>query len=434
MAFALDPGEEHTRFTEWAEKNGVEVNGIAPARFIGRGMGIVAAKDLKRLVFVRNTSLISVTVPSVRSHKLPQNITVHGKLAAFLALEYESEASPHRPWQDVWPSQEEFKTILPIHWSKKLQDLLPHASKALLFNQQSNLDKDWATITTALPSIPKSLFTYTWIIVNTRTFYWEYPDLPNNHPRLPKKRAMLTADDCYAMCPFMDYFNHTDVGCDPTNDAKGYKVTANRDYKAGEEIYVSYGTHTNDFLLVEYGFILDSNQSDALSLDHLILPLLSSEQVEILKEDGFHGKYTLSLLPKSDSEKAKKELEVQICHRTQTALRLLCLPNRRYAAFVSGTDDGSNEQGKINAYLLGLLKQYSRQVMDVLEEVEALTVGTDATNGKRRSMRRKSKAGAQEAEDLNMGNIIKAEQKDILAMRWKQIRGIVNAGAKGFGN
>lgn len=44
---ALDPGEEHACFMEWAAENGVEINGIAPARFVGRGMGIVAARDLK---------------------------------------------------------------------------------------------------------------------------------------------------------------------------------------------------------------------------------------------------------------------------------------------------------------------------------------------------------------------------------------------------
>jgi hypothetical protein len=47
MAAALDPGEPHTKFVAWAEENGVEINGIAPARFVDRGMGIVAAKDIK---------------------------------------------------------------------------------------------------------------------------------------------------------------------------------------------------------------------------------------------------------------------------------------------------------------------------------------------------------------------------------------------------
>jgi len=47
MAAALDPGEEHTLFVEWAKEHGVEINGVAPARFKGRGMGIVAARDIK---------------------------------------------------------------------------------------------------------------------------------------------------------------------------------------------------------------------------------------------------------------------------------------------------------------------------------------------------------------------------------------------------
>ena len=47
MAAALDPGEQHTKFIDWAESNGVVISGIAPARFSGRGMGIVAARDIK---------------------------------------------------------------------------------------------------------------------------------------------------------------------------------------------------------------------------------------------------------------------------------------------------------------------------------------------------------------------------------------------------
>ena len=47
MAMALDPGEEHARFISWAKNNGVEINGVAPAKFVGRGIGIVAARDLK---------------------------------------------------------------------------------------------------------------------------------------------------------------------------------------------------------------------------------------------------------------------------------------------------------------------------------------------------------------------------------------------------
>jgi hypothetical protein len=44
MTAALDPGEQHTKFVSWADVN---IDGIAPASFVGRGMGIVAAKDIK---------------------------------------------------------------------------------------------------------------------------------------------------------------------------------------------------------------------------------------------------------------------------------------------------------------------------------------------------------------------------------------------------
>jgi hypothetical protein len=47
MAAALDPGEQHAKFVAWAEDHGVSINGIAPASFVDRGMGIVAAKDIK---------------------------------------------------------------------------------------------------------------------------------------------------------------------------------------------------------------------------------------------------------------------------------------------------------------------------------------------------------------------------------------------------
>lgn len=300
---------------------------------------------------------------------------------------------------------------MPLYYVKKLQDLLPHAATLLLKNQRSNFEKDWNDVRKHVPSIPEDLYTYTWLIVNTRTFYWEYPDLPNSHPRLPKRRNKLTSNDCYAMCPFMDYFNHTDIGCDPQTNSKGYSVTADRDYEAGDEIFISYGSHTNDFLLVEYGFILDSNKNDSIPLDHLLLPLLSTGQVDALKEDGFHGNYNLSAT------------QPFICHRTQTVLRLLILDSRRYALFVSGDDDGNKEQGQVDEYLLGILTKYSRQIMDILDEVEQLTA--DAENEEKNRTRRSLKM-----QDGKLG--IKQEQKDVIVRRWKQIRDLVNAAIEGL--
>jgi hypothetical protein len=180
----------------------------------------------------------------------------------------------------------------------------------------------------------------------------------------------------------MDYFNHSDVGCDPQHDAKGYSVTADRDYKAGDEVFVMYG------------FILDKNKHDSIPLDHLLLPLLDSDQVSALKEDGFYGSYTLFASGKDT-----------VCYRTQAVLRLLAIDSRRYSAFVFGGEDELRDQTRLNKYLAALLTKYSRMIVETLEEVSEV----DLKN---------------ENEQANSG--IAAGHRNTLIRRWKQIREIVN--------
>lgn len=163
---------------------------------------------------------------------------------------------------------------------------------------------------------------------------------------------------------------------------------------------------------MEYGFILDSNSCDSLSLDHLILPSLSDSQVANLKEDGFHGNYTLT------------PTAPYLCHRTQAVIRLLTVPERRYAAFVSGTDDGAKEQGRVDAYAIELLEKYEREIGEKMEQVEELVVDEKRTRPRRKSRRLD--------EDSEGGRGVRQEQKHVLLRRWKQIREIVNQAMKGL--
>lgn len=41
------PGEDHAAFTEWALAQGVIANGVTPARFPGRGLGMIATRAIK---------------------------------------------------------------------------------------------------------------------------------------------------------------------------------------------------------------------------------------------------------------------------------------------------------------------------------------------------------------------------------------------------
>jgi hypothetical protein len=41
------PGEDHEQFVQWAISQGVIVDGVGPARFQGRGLGMIAMRDIQ---------------------------------------------------------------------------------------------------------------------------------------------------------------------------------------------------------------------------------------------------------------------------------------------------------------------------------------------------------------------------------------------------
>jgi len=241
-------------------------------------------------------------------------------------------------------------------WEPNLQALLPLTCKMLLENQKRKLSKDWDSTHKSFPDLVYEDYLYNWLIVNTRTFHYTSSSRKIKKPSNP--------DDCMALNPFADYFNHTDSqGCEVTFGPDGYKIHADHAIEKGDEIYISYGSHSNDFLLAEYGFILSENKWDETSLDSCILPLLSAKQKQQLDDVGFLGKYIL------DKE--------TVCYRTQVALRLLCLTVKRWQRFVSGQDDGEKDQLAVDACLAKILEGYLDYVEEKVERLKMLDSGLD---------------------------------------------------------
>ena len=75
-------------------------------------------------------------------------------------------------------------------------------SPGLLKKQETKFDRDFATVQRLFPNIDVDLYEYCWLIVNTRSFYYELPGLK-------EKRSK---EDCLVLCPFADLFNHADGG------------------------------------------------------------------------------------------------------------------------------------------------------------------------------------------------------------------------------
>jgi hypothetical protein len=51
-------------------------------------------------------------------------------------------------------------------------------------------------------------YKYHWALVNSRCYYWAFGKARNP----PKGQSSLPRDDCLALCPWVDYFNHDNKG------------------------------------------------------------------------------------------------------------------------------------------------------------------------------------------------------------------------------
>lgn len=196
-------------------------------------------------------------------------------------------------------------------------------------------------------------------MVNTRCFYWDHSrQATNTRSRKRRKTKRLPSEDCMALCPFADFFNHSSDGLRFASDRLGCHVTCDRDYPADEELFICYGKHSNDFLLAEYGFVLPNNRWDFVSLDAHIMPLLGAAQRDVLDEYNLLGDYTVSLLDGS-----------QVCYRTQAALRVVHLPESRYLQFLKSDDDGESDQDFIDHKCRDVVVKMAQEMRGTLSEL-----------------------------------------------------------------
>lgn len=145
------------------------------------------------------------------------------------------------------------------------------------------------------------------------------------------------ASDNFTLAPYVDFLNHLgNDECGIKIDAHGFHVLTSTPYKPDSELYFSYGPHSNEFLLCEYGFTLAYNKWNYVDISDLIMPLLRPQQVAFLKESGYYGDYTVN--------------EQGASFRTEVALATLQenepSASRKLKAFVDGVIDGLVYQSK----------------------------------------------------------------------------------------
>lgn len=409
----------------YATKQGVQLTGITPRRLPGRGYGMVATRDVlegETVLAVPTRALRTLaTVPKAISRTLDRDVSVHGILAAHLVLD---DTGDYAAWDAVLPTPDDLEAGMPLLWPTKLRELLPTPARNTLQRQQTKLNADWEAVKAAFGGegegskeakeangdgkeagdkdkerLTKSKYVRAWLLVNSRTFYYT---TPRSEATLPSH------DDRIAMQPVADLFNHAaDRGCKAAYAAQGFSFVADRLYKEGDEVPISYGAHANDALLVEYGFVLaDNNRWDEVSLDAVLVPKLSSSPQDIIREDletaGFWGNYMIDGATPGG------------CYRTQVALRrLLCggtgaAMRTAWLQFVEGggDDEDEDEESEENRNRQELLLE----CLDDMAELAHKTLN--------------------KIERLGKTNVGTESQRNLLALRWRQIEAMVAQAAK----
>ncbi|KAJ7905474.1 hypothetical protein B0H14DRAFT_2660424 [Mycena olivaceomarginata] len=168
-------------------------------------------------------------------------------------------------------------------------------------------------------------FLWGWLNVNTRCVYHRLKGT-RSHP------------DNFTMCPILDLANHTVAG--PTmiprvSDAERNNappiaklgdpltlLSPATPTKPGEELYLTYGAHSNKTLFVEYGFVVPCAPDDPraeVDVQDIVEPMFENQgndgaaKMKILQDSGYWGDWTLDASP-------------SVSYHLTTALRLLHVP------------------------------------------------------------------------------------------------------------
>lgn len=290
------------------------------------------------------------SIPPAISQRLDPDMPIHALLAAELALGQGDAVQ-----QSTFPSKADFEASTPFLWSTELQSLLPSRVKELMKKQQDHFNGHWKLFSQGFPKTDKADYLYAWFLINTRTFYYETPET-----------ELYPWEDRLALLPVADLFNHSDTGCQVTFSPEYYTYTADRTYEAGEEVYISYGEHSNDYLLAEYGFVLDDNAWDRICLNDVVLPKLSEAQQKALEESDLLGEYTIQPSGEPDEKMGR-------------ALLILCSRNGDWRKDMDKvTTKNSKKRHEMEAKLLELAQEMLVVAANMLDEVNRSSSGQEA--------------------------------------------------------
>ncbi|KAK9479759.1 hypothetical protein V1514DRAFT_235566 [Lipomyces japonicus] len=444
-----EPNEKLDRLVKWLESRGVIISNAITARAIpGRGIGVVAVSKVAsqepiiqfpvdallnpRTVRQKLTELIksdiSVALKLFQPHlpittvkkTLAKNLTKrvktdktelrissvhrnalnslssHQLLAYYLyqeaKLHDQGEQAEWALFIDVLPRLQDFKSV-PLVWhvlqeenSKNLLPLLPNTTLQHAQRMIKQFNNDFQTVRSIFANVDDlNQFLWAWMCVNSRCLYFHMEEAPSS-------------DDCMTLAPLVDFLNHTDINhctidvidTSPVkkfSKAQKFILETGRSYEPGEEIFLSYGPHTNSFLLCEYGFILDQNQNTQLDITNEIINLVcqgneNHPKAKYLAKYGYWGDYTVQ----HDSISYRTEVALAVAQvsdamvQDEPAKTMRQLEAAQLKAYMIGVTDGYQYKARSNELLAPILHAIIKNGQDAINQLSRLDLDFNVEN------------------------------------------------------
>ncbi|NXY15506.1 SETD4 protein, partial [Atrichornis clamosus] len=346
---------EYIKLQKWLKDRGFEDSNLRPAEFWETGRGLMATKALQagdliislpeKCLLTTSTVLSSRLGGSIVKWKPPVSPLM--ALCTFLIAEkHAGDKSPWKPYLDVLPKtytcpaclDHDVLNLLPEPLRKKAQEQkmmireLFVSSKAFFSSLQPLFAENTGTI------FNYSALEWAWCTVNTRTIYMEHPH----------RECFSLEPDVYALAPYLDLLNHSpnvQVKAAFNEQTRSYEIWTNSQCKKYGEVFICYGPHDNQRLLLEYGFVAMDNPHSSVyvSSDTLVkyfspLDKQRKAKLSILKDHDFLENLTFGWDGPS--------------WRLLTALKLLCLGADEFACWrrtlLGDVISARNEQQALN--------------------------------------------------------------------------------------
>ncbi|XP_061645341.1 SET domain-containing protein 4 isoform X2 [Phyllopteryx taeniolatus] len=365
---------EYAELLRFLHRRGFASTLLQPALFSDTGRGLQAVRSVKPnqlLISLPESCLLttSTVLDSYLGHYIKSwKRRPSPLLALCVFLVCERHRGPDAEW---WP----YIRVLPASYT--CPAYFAHAAAALLpvglrrraleqgdaVREMHLSNRDFfRTLQTVLRQPVEDVLTFdalrwAWCSVNTRSVFMCQPS-----------NEFLRGPNDYALAPFLDLLNHrpdVQVKAGFNHETQSYEIRSAGGTPRFQQVFINYGSHDNQRLLLEYGFVAPGNPHSVVYVDAEMLR-------EVVKGDTTSLEQKMKFLADNNFLNNLSVCDEGPSWRLMTVLRLMSLPQTlfpRWKAVLRGQAVGEVAERRSVRTAAALCRRLLRDTLTALEKV-----------------------------------------------------------------